>query len=98
MIGHSHHLPHPVYLQKSQESLFILTFTLGNNSLFFPMIIFFSIHVVHYILWCYDVTLLLKAMLIYDRVGYILMGKNQQEHREFALLISYCFLMNTLQS
>jgi len=41
--------------------------------------------------------LLLKAMLIHDRVGYILMGKNQQEHREFALLISYCFLMNTLQ-
>ncbi|MCR0215816.1 hypothetical protein MKC39_06870, partial [[Clostridium] innocuum] len=40
---------------------------------------------------------LLKAMLIHDRVGYILMGKNQQEHREFALLISYCFLMNTLQ-
>jgi len=41
--------------------------------------------------------LLLKAMLIHDRVGYILTGKNQQEHREFALLISYCFLMNTLQ-
>ena len=27
--------------------------------------------------------LLLKAMLIHDRVGYILTGKNQQEHREF---------------